>query len=92
MRTIKCGSVVRKFRRLSVYRSFTKVLIIEKGGADNWSFMLEGNRRVYEGKDALLWLPTSFCKSVCYEVLSFACLTVNKRSWVQGGVATPLSV
>ena len=22
---------------------------------------------------------------VCYEVLSFACLTVNKGSWVQGG-------
>ena len=35
-------------------------------------------------------LPTSFDKSVRYEVLSFACLTVNKASWVQGEVATPL--
>ena len=33
----------------------------------------------------------SFGKSVRYEVLSFACLSVNKVSWVQGGVATSLS-
>ena len=30
-----------------------------------------------------LQLPTSFGKSVRYEVLLFACLTVNKVSWVQ---------
>ena len=36
----KCGSVARNFRRLSVYRWFTKVPIIEKGDADNWSFTL----------------------------------------------------
>ena len=48
---------------------------------------VEDNRRVYEGKDAFLRQPTSFGKSVCYKVLSFACLTVNKASWVQGGVA-----
>ena len=52
---------------------------------------VEDNRRVYEGKDAFLRLPTSFGKSVHYEVLSFACLTVNKVSYVQGGVAMPLS-
>ena len=52
---------------------------------------VENNRRVYEVKDAFLRIPTSFDKSVHYEVLSFACLTVNKESWVQGGVATPLS-
>ena len=46
------------------------------------SMNVEDNRRVYEGKDAFLWLPTSFRKSVCYEVLSFAC---------EDGVATPLS-
>ena len=42
-------------------------------------------------KTAWLRLPTSFGKSVRYEVPSFACLTVSKTSWVQGGVATPLS-
>ena len=46
---------------------------------------VEDSRRVYEAKDAFLWLPTSFGKSVHYKVLSFACLTVNKASWVQGG-------
>ena len=51
---------------------------------------VEDNRRLYEGKDAFLWLPTSFSKSVRYEVLSFACLTVNKARYLQGGVATPL--
>ena len=51
----------------------------------------EDNCHVYEGEDAFLWLPTSFGKSVHYKALSFACLTVNKVSWVQGGVATPLS-
>ena len=40
---------------------------------------VEDNRRVYEGKDAYLRLPTSFGKSVRYEVLSFACLTVKQR-------------
>ena len=48
------------------------------------SMNAEDNRRVYEAKDAFLRLPTSFGKSVRYEVLSFACLTVNKASWVQG--------
>ena len=37
-----------------------------------------------KSEDAFLRLPTSFSKSVRYEVLSFACLTVNKASWVQG--------
>ena len=55
------------------------------------SMNVEDNHHVYEAKDAFLWLPTSFGKSVHYEVLSFACLIVNKVSWVQGGVATPLS-
>ena len=55
------------------------------------SMNVENNHRVYEAKDAFLRLPTSLGKSVHYEVLSFACLTVNKVSWVQGGVATPLS-
>ena len=55
------------------------------------SMSVEDNRRVYEAKDAFLRLPTSFGKSVRYEVPSFACLTVSKASWVQGGVATPLS-
>ena len=52
---------------------------------------VEDNRQVYEGEDAFLRLPTSFGKSVRYEVLSFACLTINKASWVQGGVAKLLS-
>ena len=52
---------------------------------------VEDNCRVYEGKDAFLKLPTSFGKSVRYEVLTFACLTINKVSWVQGRVAKPLS-
>ena len=55
------------------------------------SMNVEDNRRVYEAKDAFLQLPTSFGKSVRYEVLSFAWLTVNKASWVEGRVATPLS-
>ena len=55
------------------------------------SMNVEDNRRVCEAKDAFSWLPTSFGKSVRYGVLSFACLTVDKASWVQGGVATPLS-
>ena len=55
------------------------------------SINVEDNCRVYKGKYAFLLLPTSFGKSVCYEVLSLACLIVNKASWVQGGVATPLS-
>ena len=55
------------------------------------SMSVEDNRRVYEAKDAFLRLLTSFGKSVRYEVPSFACLTVSKASWVQGGVATPLS-
>ena len=33
--------------------------------------------------DSALRLPTSFGKSVLYEVLWFACLTVPKASWVQ---------
>ena len=52
---------------------------------------IEDNRRVYKGKDAFLWLSTSFGKSVRYEVLSFACLTVNKARYLQGSVVTPLS-
>ena len=49
---------------------------------------VEDKRRAYKGEDAFLWLPTSFGKSVCYEVLSFVCLTVlNEASWVQGGIA-----
>ena len=55
------------------------------------SMNVEDNHRVYEAKDAFLRLPTSFGKSVRHEVLSFACLTVNKASWVQGRVATPSS-
>ena len=39
-----------------------------------------------------LELPTSFSKSVCCEVLSFACLIVYKVSWVQGRVAGSLTV
>ena len=56
------------------------------------SMNVEDNRRVYEGKGAFLRLPAIFGKSICYEVLSFACSTVNKASWVQGGVATPYLV
>ena len=33
------------------------------------SMNVEDNRRVYEGKDAFFRLPTSFGKSVCYEVI-----------------------
>ena len=44
------------------------------------SINVEDNRGVYEAKDGFLRLPTSFGKSVRYEVLSFACLTVNKAS------------
>ena len=44
------------------------------------SMKLEAVRRIYKGKDALVCLPTSFGKSVCYEVLSFACFTVNNVS------------
>ena len=40
---------------------------------------VKDNHHVYEGKDAFLGLTTSFGKSVRYEVLSFACLTVKKR-------------
>ena len=40
------------------------------------SIKVEDNRHPYEGEDAFLWLPTTFGKSVCYEVLSFARLTV----------------
>ena len=51
-----------------------------------FNFMnVEDNRCVYEAKAAVLQLPTSFGKSVRYEVLSFPCLTVNQASWVQGG-------
>ena len=28
-------------------------------------------KAVYEGKDAFVWLPTRFGKSVCYEALPF---------------------
>ena len=55
------------------------------------SMNVEDNRHVYEAKNAFLRLQTSFGKLVRYEVLSFACLTITKVSWVQGGVATPLS-
>ena len=40
---------------------------------------VKDNRHGYEGEDAFLELTTSFGKSVRYEVLSFACLTVKKR-------------
>ena len=46
---------------------------------------VEDNWHVYKGEDAFLWLPTTFGKSVRYEVLSFAYLTVYKASWVRGG-------
>ncbi len=32
---------------------------------------MEAIRHVYEGKDAFVWLPTGFGKSICYEVLPF---------------------
>ena len=35
--------------------------------------------RIYKGEDVFLQLPTSFGKSVHYEVLSFTCLTVKKN-------------
>ena len=44
------------------------------------SMNVEDNSRVYEAKDAFLRLPTSFGRSVHYEVVSFACLTVSKAS------------
>ena len=47
------------------------------------SMNVEDNRRVYE--DAFLRLPTSFGKSVRYEVPSFACLTAT------GGLANEAS-
>ena len=40
---------------------------------------VKDNCPVYEGEDAFLRVPTSFGKPLRYEVLSFACLTVNKR-------------
>ena len=43
------------------------------------------NRRIYEGEDAFLGLTTSFGKSIRYEVLSFACLTVKKRVGYRAG-------
>ena len=42
----------------------------------------------HQGEGAFLRLSTSFGKSVCYEVLSFTCLTINKASWTLGRVAT----
>ena len=42
------------------------------------SMNVEDNLRVYKAKDAFLRLLTSFGNSVRYEVLSFACLIVNK--------------
>ena len=33
---------------------------------------VEDNWRIYKGEDAILQLPTSFSRSVHYEVLSFA--------------------
>ena len=39
----------------------------------------------YEGKDTFLELTASFGKSVCYEVLSFACLSVKKRVGYRAG-------
>ena len=44
------------------------------------SMNVEDNRYLYEGKDAFLRLPTSFCKSVQYEVLSFICVLDHKHS------------
>ena len=44
---------------------------------------VENNRHVCAGEDAFLRLPTSFSKSVCYKVMSFVCLTINKVSWVR---------
>ena len=38
---------------------------------------VKDNCHVYEGEDAFLRVPTSFSKSVCYELLSFVC--VNKE-------------
>ena len=46
---------------------------------------VENNRDVYKGKDAFLWLPTNFSKSVRYKVMSFVCLTIIKASWVRTG-------
>ena len=37
---------------------------------------VEDNCCVYKGEDAFLRLPTSFGKSVCYEVLSFVCYAI----------------
>ena len=49
---------------------------------------VEDNRCVYEDKDTF----SRFSKSICYKVLSFACLSVNKASWVQGGVIVIVSL
>ena len=49
------------------------------------SMIIEEN---HQGEGAFLRLSTSFDKSVCYEVLSLTCLTINKASWIQGRVAT----
>jgi superfamily II DNA helicase RecQ len=35
------------------------------------SEQIEAVRHMYNGKDVLLWLPTGFGKSVCYEILPF---------------------
>lgn len=47
------------------------------------SWITKNIHHVYKGKYAFLWLPTSFGKSVCYKVLSFACLAVNKVRYLQ---------
>jgi len=39
---------------------------------------LQAVRHIYEGRGVFLWLPTTFGKSICHEVLAFS-LTA---SWV----------
>ena len=53
----------------------TQALVNIEGGANSQLLESGSYSRYIQDEDVFLQLPTSFGKSVCYAILSFACLT-----------------
>ena len=53
---------------------------------------LDAIKYIYDGKDVLLWLPTGFGKSICYETLPFVFNYKHSNGGTGGGCSLVLVV